>query len=167
MESEAKHCSEATSSLDAFDIQTQVRLVFGPGAVESVGKHAAGLGGKRILLVTDEGIVKAGHAAKAIEHLQSAGLEVATFASVRENPTTADVDLCVEAARDHKTDLLVGLGGGSSMDTAKRVQFHFHQRWENAGLLGYWKGASAHASPYCDTHYRRNRKRMSVLCVDC
>ena len=76
MESEAKHCSEATSSLDAFDIQTQVRLVFGQGAVESVGKHAARLGGRRVLLVTDKGIVRAGHAAKAIEHLQSAGLSL-------------------------------------------------------------------------------------------
>jgi len=135
MESEARHCSEATSSLDAFDIQTQVRLVFGQGAVESVGKHAAGLGGRRVLLVTDEGIVRAGHAAKAIEHLQSAGLEVATFASVRENPTTADVDLCVEAARDHKTDLLVGLGGGSSIDTAKGCNFIF----TNGGKMqDYW-----------------------------
>ena len=166
MESEAKHCSEATSSLDAFDIQTQVRLFFGPGAVESGGEHAAGLGGKRILLVTDEGIVKAGHAAKAIEHLQSAGLEVATFASVRKTQPQQMSILCRGGTRSQNR-FASGPGRWKQHGYGQGVQLHFHQRWENAGLLGYWKGASAHASPDCDTHYRRNRKRMSVLCVDC
>jgi alcohol dehydrogenase len=51
------------------------------------------------------------------------GLEVTVFDAVRENPTTVDVDRCAELARRAKIDLLIGLGGGSSMDTAKGCNF--------------------------------------------
>jgi alcohol dehydrogenase len=50
-------------------------------------------------------------------------LVAAVYDGVRENPTTRDVDACVQAAREANVDLLVGLGGGSSMDTAKGRTF--------------------------------------------
>ena len=98
-------------------------VVFGPGKLAVVGKKARDLGARRVLLVTDPGLRKAGHESRCIEYLKSEGLEVAIFDEVRENPTTRDVDRCVEAARGHEIDLIVGLGGGSSMDTAKGANF--------------------------------------------
>jgi alcohol dehydrogenase len=76
-----------------------------------------------VLLVTDAGIVAAGHAERARRALEAAGVEVAVFDQVRENPTTRDVDACVEVARSAGIDTLIGLGGGSSMDTAKGCNF--------------------------------------------
>ena len=102
-----------------FDFLPRTRLVFGAGTVNQVGALAADLGARRVLVVTDKGIVTAGHAQRVERCLQSSGLGVVIFDQVRENPTTRDVDDCLKVARAANIDLFVGLGGGSSMDTAK------------------------------------------------
>jgi alcohol dehydrogenase len=107
----------------AFDYQPRTRIVFGVGAVERVGELAAGLGVQRVLLVTDAGIVAAGHAARVTGLLESAGLKVACFGGVEENPSTRCVEKCLEVARRASIEAIVGLGGGSSMDTAKGCNF--------------------------------------------
>jgi len=109
--------------LAAFDYQPRTRLIFGAGTLSRVGELARDLGAKRVLVVTDPGIAKAGYPARAIALLEEAGLVAQLFADVHENPTTIDVDHCVQAAREFGADLLVGLGGGSSMDTAKGCNF--------------------------------------------
>lgn len=102
-----------------FDYQPRTRLIFGVGCVEQLGSLARTLGGQRILMVTDPGLVAAGHADHAGSILARAGLEIVLFDQVRENPTTGCVDRCLEVAQDGRVDLIVGLGGGSAMDTAK------------------------------------------------
>lgn len=111
------------TALNAFDHQPRTRLVFGSGTIERVGALAAELGGGRVLVVSDAGIVKAGHTALAEASLRAAGMEVRIFDEVHENPSTRDVDRCVAVAREFGADLIVGLGGGSSMDTAKGCNF--------------------------------------------
>jgi alcohol dehydrogenase len=111
------------------------KVMFGPGMVAQVGAEAARLGGKRILLVTDPGIRAAGHEERCLDYLQHAGLEVVIFDQVRENPTTRDVALAVEAAREEAIDLIIGLGGGSSMDTAKGCNFILTNGGE---MKDYW-----------------------------
>ncbi len=113
------HCSTSGLPPAPFDWTPRTRLVFGPGSLAKVGTLAAELGGKRALLVTDKGIAKAGHAERARVALEAAGVTVAIFDGVRENPDTEDVRRCVEAAAAAKADIFIGLGGGSSMDTAK------------------------------------------------
>ena len=107
----------------AFDSHPRTRLVFGADAIERVGELAREFGVRRVLLVTDKGIAAVGHASRAIGFLEAAGLYVAVFDEVRENPTTLDVDRCVEVAKREAVELIVGLGGGSSMDTAKGCNF--------------------------------------------
>jgi alcohol dehydrogenase len=111
----------AVPSLPAggFDHLPRTRIVFGANTVERVGALAQELGGRTALVVTDPGIMKAGHAARVEQYLRAAGLKVVLYDQVHENPTTVDVEQCVRAARDAGADLFVGLGGGSSMDTAK------------------------------------------------
>jgi len=70
-------------------------------------------------MVTDGGIVAAGHVGRAVALLD----EVVVYDEVRENPTESDVAACAEFARELKPDVIVGLGGGSAMDTAKGVLF--------------------------------------------
>ncbi len=110
-------------AIAGFDSQPRTRLVYGVDTIDRLGELAASLSSGTVLIVTDAGIVKCGHVERAIRSLRRAGLEVVVFDSVHENPTTRDVDACVEAAREAKIDLLIGLGGGSSMDTAKGCNF--------------------------------------------
>ena len=89
----------AAAAFAAFDHQPRTRLVFGLDAVERVGELAAEIGMKTPLLVTDPGVVAAGHAERVRQSLQRAGIEPVVFDKVRENPTTRDVQDCLQAAR--------------------------------------------------------------------
>ena len=60
-----------------------------------------------------------GYADRAAESLRAAGLELHSFAGAVENPSSSDVDDCLRSLGDYPADLLVGLGGGSSIDVAK------------------------------------------------
>ncbi|MEY4385546.1 MAG: hypothetical protein RLY20_829 [Verrucomicrobiota bacterium] len=108
---------------DSFDVAGTPRVVFGNGTVARAGELTKAIGGRRALLVTDSGIVQAGHASRVEQSLQAAGLEVAVFSQVHENPTTRDVDACLSLARAARIDCVIGLGGGSAMDTAKGTNF--------------------------------------------
>src|ERR1043166_7629570 len=119
----AKSRPAKSGSLAAFDYQPRTRIVFGLNSVERVGELARGLGAKVVLVVTDPGIVTAGHADRVEHILQSCGLGVLVFEEVRENPTTRDVDKCLAVAKSAGIDTIIGLGGGSSMDTAKGCNF--------------------------------------------
>lgn len=124
-----------------FDWQARTRLVFGPGTLGKVGSIAAEIGGRRAFIVTDRGIVAAGHARHAAESLEKAGLSTVIYDGVGENPTTADVARCLAAARTAGVDLLVGLGGGSSMDTAKACNFLLTNGGEMKDYWGVGKAA--------------------------
>ncbi len=100
-----------------------IHVVFGEGTLERLGELARETGSRRALLVTDPGLERAGHAERAIAALAAEGIETAVFDGVRENPTTLHVEAGVAAAREAETDLLIGLGGGSSMDCAKGINF--------------------------------------------
>lgn len=111
------------ASPELLELQTRTRVVFGVNRINRVGQLAHKLGVKRTLLVTDAGIVAAGHAGRVRQNLEAAGLTVACFDQVRENPTTKCVEECVAAAQAAGIDAILGLGGGSSMDTAKGCNF--------------------------------------------
>ena len=111
------------STLAAFDHQPRTRLVFGAGCVERLGALAQEFAGRNVLLVTDPGLVAAGHADRVRALLERAGLCVTLFARVQENPTTRCVEDCVSVARAGAVETLVALGGGSSLDTAKGCNF--------------------------------------------
>jgi len=106
-----------------FDYAPRTRVVFGPGTLSRLGEFAKELGGRHVFLVTDSGLKEAGHAERGQEFLTAAGLEVTTYADVHPNPTTDDVDRALAVARAAEIDLIIGLGGGSSMDCAKGVNF--------------------------------------------
>ncbi len=118
-----------------FESPSSTRLVFGNGVVDSVGEQTKALGGSRALLVTDPGIVQAGHADRVQKSLLDSGIAVTVYDQVHENPTTQDVAQCVAAARDGEIDFLIGLGGGSSMDTAKGCNFILTNGGE---MKDYW-----------------------------
>ncbi len=101
-----------------FDWQPATRIVFGAGSLERLGE-ITGSFGARALLVSDPGVVAAGHAARVQEILGRAGVESLLFFDTHENPTDDDVSRCREVLAAQKPDVLVAVGGGSAMDTAK------------------------------------------------
>src|SRR5262249_27684180 len=109
--------------LPSFDFSPLNRVLFGAGALARLGGDAGGLRGRRVLLVTDPGLEAAGHPQRAVGYLEAAGMEVFVFDEVRENPTTTQVEAGAAFARDRHVDLIVGVGGGSSMDSAKGLNF--------------------------------------------
>jgi alcohol dehydrogenase len=115
--------ADLASALAPFDHYPKTRVVFGVNSIERVGELAKSVAAKRVLLVTDRGIVSAGHAGRVQALLEAAGMQVTCFEQVQENPSTRCVERCVEVARDSAIDTIVGLGGGSSMDTAKGCNF--------------------------------------------
>ncbi len=106
-----------------FDFQPRTRIVFGPDSLQRLGELAQELGAKRALMVSDPGVIKAGHTQKGIDCLESAGVTAFLFDGVQENPSTENVAQGVAFAKEHQPELIVGLGGGSAMDCAKGINF--------------------------------------------
>jgi len=128
------------STLAPFDHEPRTRIIFGIDCIARAGDLAREVGGRRVLLVTDPGIMAAGHASRTAEYLRSSGLKVTIFDRAVENPTTACVDECLSVARREAVDLFVAVGGGSSMDTAKGCNFLL----TNGGRMqDYWGTAKA------------------------
>ncbi len=123
-------------ALPSFEHQPLTRLVAGAGALAQLGELARELGGTRVLLVTDPGLEAAGHPTNALKFLQAEGLKTFVFDGVEENPTTRHVEAGLEIARSAGIDLLVAVGGGSSMDCAKGINFLY----TNGGRMADYKG---------------------------
>jgi len=126
--------------MESFDFHTRTRLVFGSGAFERLGELARELGFNRALLVADPGMVACGYVAAAVKLLESSGVEVFAFHDFGENPDTAMVEAGRAFAAPLGVDSIVALGGGSSLDCAKGINFTL----TNGGSMGdYWGYAKA------------------------
>ena len=110
--------------MQSFDFQSSTRVVFGENALDQLGDLTKELGGAKVLLVTDPGIIRSGIVDRPIYSLKAVGLDAFVFDGVAENPTNRHVAEGVQFAKDHEgIDLLIGLGGGSAMDCAKGINF--------------------------------------------
>src|SRR6476659_6595816 len=106
-----------------FDFQPRTRVIFGAGAVERLGEVARELNFKRTLLVADQGLVGSGHVDEAVGPLEKAGVEVLRFHDFESNPDTRMIERGTGFVVPLKIDSIIGLGGGSSMDCAKGINF--------------------------------------------
>lgn len=126
-----------------FDFVPTTRVVFGIGKLGLVGELARELAANRILVVTDPGLEEAGHVSRAVRLLEAARLTVSVFDGVEENPTTRHVEACAAAARAFRAEALLGLGGGSAMDTAKGANFLV----TNGGQMSDYQGIGKATRP--------------------
>lgn len=133
----------SSAALPAFDYNPLSRVVFGAGSLARLGELARDFGGRRVLLVTDPGLWAAGHPQLAFQSLRGAGLDTTVFDGVEENPTTRHVHIGLEVAREKQIDLIVAVGGGSSMDCAKGVNFLY----TNGGRMSDYKGLNKAVKP--------------------
>jgi len=109
------------SATGGFTFETTPRIVCEDGAAERLGAMARERGMRRPLVVTDRGLLDAGALAGALASFDAADLEVVLFDGVLADPPQASVEEAVALALHRRVDGVVGLGGGSSLDTAKLV----------------------------------------------
>jgi alcohol dehydrogenase len=119
------------------------RVVFGPGALEQLGTLARQLAFTRALIVADNGIVQAGFVARAARLLEAAGVRPSLFHEFDANPDTAMVEAGRVVAAAEEVDGLVALGGGSSLDCAKGINFVL----TNGGSMRDYRGHGKAAKP--------------------
>ncbi len=110
------------------DIAVRDRARFGAGIVAELPSSLAELGASSAFVVTDGGVVRSGVAGRVVGLLRAAGVTVELFDEVEPNPGTASIERGSEALRRFGADpasiLVVGLGGGSAMDSAKVMALH-------------------------------------------
>jgi alcohol dehydrogenase len=121
----------------SFDFQPRTRVIFGAGVVNQLGKLAVELGFTRTLLVADHGLLASGHVDEATTPLRTAGIEVIRFHDFEANPDTHMIEAGTAFAATQQIDSLIGLGGGSSMDCAKGINFLLTNGGRMADYRGY------------------------------
>lgn len=105
-----------------FGFHLPTKIEFGTGLLNQVGQETTQITpGKRAMLVTDEGIKQAGIAGQVLSSLATAGFTVEFFDRVEPNPKDVDCEAGGLAAREFAADVIVAVGGGSVMDTAKAM----------------------------------------------
>ncbi len=126
-----------------FEAKSAPGIVYGIDSVDKIGPWVNSLGASKVLLVTDPGIVSVGHLDRVTKRIRHAGLDFCAYTDVTENPTTKVVSQCAETARAANVDLIIGLGGGSSLDTAKGCNMLL----SNGGQIQDYKGYGKVANP--------------------
>lgn len=126
-------------TMQSFDFQLRTRIVFGAGSIKRLGELAVELSFRRTLLVADRGLVASGHVDEALEPLGAEGIEVIRFHDFDANPDTAVIEAGCEFAPSLRIDSIIGLGGGSSLDCAKGINFLLTNGGRMQDYLGYGK----------------------------
>lgn len=127
--------------MQPFDFQQHTRVVFGAGALARLGALARELNFRRTLVVADRGLVASGHVAGASAALDAAGIEVVPFHEFDVNPDTSMCARGRDFAAPHEVDSIIGLGGGSSLDCAKGINFLLTNGGEMRDYHGYGKAS--------------------------
>ncbi len=127
--------------MHTFDFQPRTRVVAGAGTLGRLGELAAESGFRRTLLVADRGLLAAGHVARATGLLEKSGVSVLHFHDFTVNPDTAVIETGRGFASGQQIDSIIGLGGGSSMDCAKGINFLLTNGGRMQDFWGYGKAA--------------------------
>jgi len=107
--------------MNEFDITMKSRVIFSLGASGRVGVVAREFNAHRAMIVTDPGIQRAGLDTVLVESLKREHIEISVFTRVDPNPTTQNVNDGVAFAKEFSPDVIIALGGGSSLDAGKAI----------------------------------------------
>jgi len=121
----------------------RIRIIRSAGALDQLGTLAKELAFTRVLVVSDAGIVAAGFAGRAVTLLEQAGIEASVFDEFGANPDTRMVEAGRAVAEARRIDGLVALGGGSSLDCAKGINFVL----TNGGSMRDYRGHGKASRP--------------------
>jgi len=125
--------------MQGFDFQPRTRVIFGNGALQGLGQLAREVGFRRTLLVADRGLVAAGYVEQTTNLLKGSGIEVEWFSDFDVNPDSGVIEKGCAVAAALEVDSIIGLGGGSSLDCAKGINFLLTNGGRMQDYLGYGK----------------------------
>ena len=108
-------------AISDYQFLSPTRIEFGCGKSRKVGEFMRLFTPGKILLVTDQGVRKAGIVEPIERSLQQCGLSYEVFDDVQYNPNTVVVQKALESLEYHQCDVILAVGGGSSIDTAKAI----------------------------------------------
>ena len=111
-------------------------VVFGKGARKLAGQYAEKFSLKKVLLVTDKGIIENGWVEDVVKSLDELGIEYILFTELTPNPKDFEVMLGAESFKNNRCDGIIAIGGGSPMDLAKGVGIIS----TNGGMIVDYKG---------------------------
>ncbi|OHY95689.1 alcohol dehydrogenase [Vibrio rotiferianus] len=117
-------------------------LFSGPGSLHELTEAIVDLGLKKLLLVTDDGLVKVGMAKQVVESAKAKGLDVVLFSEVKPDPTYDQVESGLAMYFESGCDAILALGGGSAMDCAKVIAARVTNKKsikKLAGLFRVWR----------------------------
>ncbi|MCM3408654.1 iron-containing alcohol dehydrogenase [Metabacillus litoralis] len=133
-------------TLSSFRYEVPTIIEFGRGAVHELPKHVEALGGNKALIVGDPGVLQAGIVNRVEEPLEKAGIPYMTFTDVGIEASIESVDYGVEMAKRSGCDIVVGVGGGSALDTAKSIGIMLKHEGNIRDYIGLDKVPSPGAS---------------------
>lgn len=107
--------------MKAFDYHMPTKILFGAGRVNEVGQTVKSYGSRCLVVTGSVSVSKTDIYAKVAASLKDKGVDLFHYDGVTPNPTTDDVDAGVALAKKNHVDVVLGVGGGSSMDTAKAI----------------------------------------------
>jgi alcohol dehydrogenase len=122
-------------------IEPGLHIVRGEGALGRIGELAKELGFSRALLVADPGVANAGYLNQAHAFLEQAGIEAIEFIEFGPNPDAAMVEAGHLFTKGKRIDSIIGIGGGSSLDCAKGINFLLTQGGRMQDFQGYGKAS--------------------------
>lgn len=109
-------------SQNPFVFDEPTKIIYGCGSLKELANELRAFGAKAAVIICDQGIVQAGIVEKIEKHLSAAeGIAVSVFDKIIPNPLDTTVDEGYRFTKDHKADCIIGVGGGSSMDSAKAI----------------------------------------------
>jgi alcohol dehydrogenase len=127
----------------AFNINHMTPALFGEGTSLQTGERLKAQGCKKVLAVYDQGVKKAGITDKILESIKEQGIEIAVFDGVKADPPDTMIDEGAEIGRKANVDGVVGIGGGSTMDTAKAINLLLN----NPGKVKDYMGTGKQLKP--------------------
>lgn len=131
-------------------IQTSKRVIFGQGSLEKIGESLMLLNSLKVLVVTDENIVRIGLAGELEKYLGESNVDYQVYSEVKPEPSVETVDKLMELVRKLNIDTVIGFGGGSCLDAAKAASIAS----ENPGYVTSYLGSNL-----------VRRKGANILCI--
>lgn len=119
--------------MENFSYHNPTKIIFGKNEVDRIGSEASLIGKKAIVLIGKGSAKKTGLYARVISSLNMYSIKYITYEGIKSNPLYEDADEAVQLAKEFQADLIIAIGGGSVIDTAKAVAMGYyveHSVWD-------------------------------------
>lgn len=107
--------------IGSFEFILPTKIRYGAGMLKTLGEELKNLKARKVMVITDKGLVNAGMVEKVITIINDENMDYIIYDEVEANPKDYNVEACADVARKEFIDTIVAFGGGSPIDAAKAV----------------------------------------------